>query len=133
MIRFQSVVLPLLRAALGETVNVVSVMPDVDERELPMVSVRRVGGARNGKMPEGFDQPVVEMTAVSGDGFIEAEELYSDALEALYAAVRAQQTVPGVGYLHSIVEQQGPITGPLGLNDLWSVKGMVKLGVRAEL
>jgi hypothetical protein len=43
---------------------------------------------------------VVEMTAYSADGLPEAETLYEDALEALYAAVEAQTQTPA-GYLHA--------------------------------
>ena len=70
------------------------------------------------------------MAAVSADGPIEAEELYDDALEALYDAVRQQITVEGVGYLHSIRETQGATQAPSEVPDTWMVQGSIRLGLR---
>lgn len=130
MIRPQAVVLPLLRSALPG-VSVVSVIPDVDHRQLPMVHVERVGGTRNVNMPDKHANPVVRVTAASGAGLIEAEELYEASLTALYAAVRAQQPVPGVGHLQSISEASGPSEIPSGVQDVWTVGGTVQVAVRS--
>lgn len=132
MIRPQSVVLPILRAepALAG-VAVVSQIPDVDYRTFPMVVIQRAGGIRNINLPRRVSRPGLEMTAVSADGLIEAEELYESALEALYAAVSDQTVVPGVGYLQSILESQGASQTPSGVPDTWAVTGSVQLGLRA--
>lgn len=74
MIRPQAVVLPLLRAALPG-VEVVSVVPDVDQRTYPMFALCRAGGTRNVNMPSRVSSPRLEMMAVSAAGLIEAEEL----------------------------------------------------------
>ncbi|MFA5707381.1 hypothetical protein [Mycolicibacterium sp.] len=129
MIRPQAVVLPVLRAALPG-VAVVSVVPDVDYRTYPMVSVRRAGGIRNRSLPRLFSQPVLELVAVSAEGLVEAEELYDEALDALYDAVRQQITVEDVGYLHSIRERQGPTQAPSPYPDTWMTEGSVAVGIR---
>jgi hypothetical protein len=96
VIRPQAVVLPILREALP-TASVVSVVPDVDHRTLPMVVIKRAGGTRNPNLPKMHSLPEVTMQAVSAEGLVEAEELYDEALEALYAAVSNQTVVPNVG------------------------------------
>ena len=95
-----------------------------------MVVIRRAGGTRHPSAPRRFALPVLELAAVSADGLVEAEELYEDALEALYAAVRQQITVEGVGYLHSINEQQGPAEADPRIPDAWSVEGQIRVGLR---
>lgn len=130
MIRVQSVVLPLLRAALPG-VAAVSWVPNANYRTLPMVAVRREGGNRNPNAPALHALPVIELTAVSADGLVEAEELYEAALDALYDAQRAQTVVPGVGYLQSIAEREGP-TGAPSPPDTWAVEGSVRLGIRSS-
>lgn len=130
MIRPQAVLLPLLRSALPGT-SVVSVIPDVDQREYPMVVVERVGGVRNVDLPEGHSKPVVRVTAASGEGLIEAEELYEEAVSALFAAARAQQVVSGVGRLQSVSEVGGPVSVPSGMPDVWTVGGTVQASMRA--
>ena len=74
--------------------------------------------------------PEVELAVFSGAGLVETEELYDEALEALYAAVAAQTTVDGVGYLHSIKETQGATQSPSPFPDTWMVQGQIQLGVR---
>jgi hypothetical protein len=130
VIRPQAVVLPILRAALPG-VQVVSVVPDVDNRVLPMVVVRRAGGSRNINLPSRHSLPAVELEAVSADGLIEAEELYDEAIEALCAAVADQTVVPNVGHLQSIPEAQEGTQSRSEVPDTWSVSGTVRLGLRA--
>ncbi|MEB3031079.1 hypothetical protein [[Mycobacterium] nativiensis] len=130
MIRVQSVVLPLLRAALPG-VEVVSWVHDVDYRTLPMISVRRAGGTRNPNAPTLHSLPMVELTAVSADGLVEAEELYDDALDVLFAAHRAQTIVTGVGYIQSLTESQGPTEAP-SPPDTWAVAGTIRAGIKPE-
>ncbi|WP_264022277.1 hypothetical protein [Mycolicibacterium pyrenivorans] len=124
-------VLPILREALPG-VAVVSVVPDADYRTFPMVVIRRAGGTRNPNHPAIHSLPEVTMEAVSADGLIEAEELYDDALEALYAAVANQTVVPNaLGHLQSLREAQGATQSPAELPDTWSVQGKLRLGLRA--
>ena len=130
MIRPQAVLLPLLRSALPG-VSVVSVIPDADHRVLPMVHVQRAGGVRNPDLPRQHAKPVVRITAASDEGLIEAEELYEASLDALYAAVRSQQVVPGVGYLQSVSEQQGASEIASGVQDVWTVGGTAQLALRS--
>ena len=130
MIRVQEVVLPVLKAALP-TVLVVSWVPDVDHRSFPMISIARRGGVRNINLPSVYSLPVVDMTAVSADGLIEAEELYEDALDALYASVSDQNVIPGVGYLQSLREEQGASQVPSVYSDSWAVQGSFRVGVRS--
>ena len=130
MIRPQAVMLPILRSALP-AVAVLSVDPDVDHRTFPLVVIGRAGGTRHPSWPKRFALPEVELTAVSADGPIEAEELYDDALDALYDAVRQQITVEGVGYLHSIREDRGATQVGSEIPDTWSVQGSVRVGLRA--
>ena len=127
MIRAQAVLLPLLRAA-SPGVKVSSVAQDVDNRELPAVQIDRVGGSRNPVFPELHSKPLIRMTAVSDEGLIEAEELYEASLDALYAAVRAQQTVPGLGHLQSLTEASGGMRMP-SPEDIWSVGGTLQLAL----
>lgn len=131
MIRPQAVLLPLLRAALGPDVNVTSVVPQVDNRKLPMVHVERVGGTRNVDMPDKHSKPVVRMTAAHDAGLVECEELYEASLDALYAAVRAQSVIPDVGYLQSLSEASGATEIPSGIPDVWAVGGTVQVSLRS--
>ena len=124
-------VLPIRREALPG-VAVVSVIPDVDYRTFPIVAIHRAGGTRHPDLPWRFSPPVLEMLAVSASDLAEAEELYDDALDAVYDAVRQQITVEGVGYLHSIRATEGAGQAPSPYADTWAVQGSVRLGVRAS-
>ncbi len=126
------VVLAILRAALPE-VFVVSVIPDVDHRRYPLVAVRRVGGVRHPRRPTLLAFPEIELTAVSADSLVDAELLYENALEALYAAVSAQTVVYGAGCLHSLTEAQGATDVGSPFPDTWAVQGTVQIGVRPAL
>lgn len=147
MIRPQAVVLPILRAALPG-VSVVSQLPDVDHRTyapseaggseapallvpFPMVLISREGGTRNPNLPRRHSHPALELSAYSADGLVEAEELYEDALDALYAAVRDQTVVEGVGYLQSIPEAEEATQAPSEVPDTWKATGTVQLSIRA--
>lgn len=129
--RPQELVLPLLRQALPDA-SVVSWIPDVDHRTFPLVLVRRVGGARHADHPTKLSLPVVELSVFSSAGLVECEDLYENALEALYAAVRRQTVVDGVGYLHSIRETQGATQSASPFPDTWMVRGSVRFGLRAN-
>ena len=129
MPRVQSVVLPILRAALPTEVTVTSWGADIDYREFPIINIRRVGGVRHGERPDLLDKSVIEMTAYTTEGLPETELLYSDALEALYEAVR-KQTQTDAGYLHSIKETMGATQFSSLFMDSWRVQGLIALGVR---
>lgn len=105
MIRPAQVVLPLLRAALPGASVVSGFRTWTIGRSL--VLVRRAGGPRLAKAPRLMSLPEIELSVYSDEGLVECEQLYEDALEALYAAQHAQTVVPDVGYLHSIREAQG--------------------------
>jgi hypothetical protein len=122
------VVLPILRAALPD-VTVNSWIPTIDDREFPIVQVRRIGGFRHKKRFDKFELPVVEVTAYTMDGLVETEELYADALEALYLAVQ-NQTQTDAGYLHSIKETFGATQFSSPFQDSWRVQGLIQFGLR---
>lgn len=128
MPRVQRVVIPILRDALPG-VKVGSWVEDVDFRDFPMLNIRRIGGFRNSKFPTKLDLPVIELTAFGTEGLVETEKLYSDALEALYQAVK-EQTVTEYGYLCSIKETMGMTQFSSLFMDSWRVQGLIELGVR---
>lgn len=127
--RFQQVVIPILRDALGPDVAVRSWVDDIDFRTYPIINVRRVGGVRDGSHPDKLDHPVVEMTAYTDEGLIETEELYAAALEALYEAHRRQTLTPA-GYISNITETMGATQFSSLFIDTWRVQGLIRLGVR---
>lgn len=136
MPRVQAIVLPLLRdaglEAHGTAATVNSWIPDIDYRQFPLIQVRRFGGIRNPKRPTLLSTPVIELTvytqAPAGD-LPATEQLYEDALEALYAAVRKQTQTPA-GYLHSMLETLGETQFSSLFQDSWRVQGLIQLGIR---
>lgn len=128
MPRVQAIVLPILREALPD-VTITSWGADIDYRTFPLINIRRVGGVRHGEHPDLLDKPVIEMTCYTTVGLPETELLYTDALEALYAAVR-YQTQTDAGYLHSIKETMGMTQFSSLYMDSWRVQGLLALGVR---
>jgi hypothetical protein len=130
MPRVQAVVLPILRAAPGlDGVEISTWVPDIDYRTFPLINIRRVGGARHGEHPNLLDKSVIEMTCYATTGLPDTETLYSEALEALYEAVR-KQTQTDAGYLHSIKETMGATQFSSLFMDSWRVQGLIALGVR---
>lgn len=127
--RAQAVVIPLLREALPGGVKVGSWVEDIDYRDFPMINLRRIGGIRHDRRPTQLAYPVLEMTAFGTDGLIETEQLYEDALEALYEAVRLQKQTPS-GYLHSMFETMGATQFSSLFMDSWRVQGLIAFGVR---
>lgn len=128
MVRVQAVVIPILRDRF-DGVKVGSWVEDVDYREFPILNVRRVGGLRNRKFPKKLDLAVIELTAYTREGLIETEQLYSDALEALYDACAAQKQTPA-GYIHSMKETMGMTQFSSLYMDSWRVQGLIQIGVR---
>lgn len=129
MPRVQAVLLPILRDALPETVKVGTWVEDIDYRHFPMINLRRIGGARHEVRYSDLALPVVEMTAFGIEGLPETEQLYEQALEALYEAVRLQ-TLTDAGYLHSIKETMGATQFSSLFQDSWRVQGLIQFGVR---
>ncbi|AQP30879.1 tail terminator [Rhodococcus phage AngryOrchard] len=127
--RFQQVLLPILREGLGPGVAVRSWIDDIDQRTYPMVNIRRIGGTRDGNFPNKLDHPVVEITAYTDEGLIETEELYSQALDVLYAAQRKQILTPA-GYITNITETMGMTQFSSLFIDTWRVQGLIRLGIR---
>lgn len=128
--RFQSVVIPILRASPALAgVKIGSWIEDIDHRLFPMINIRRVGGVRHETRPNELDKATMEMTAYTSEGLIETEQLYIEALEVLYDAVE-QQTQTDAGYLHSIKETFGMTQFSSLFMDSWRVQGLIALGVR---
>lgn len=128
--RIQAVVLPILRAAPALSgVHIGSWVEDIDYRQFPMINIRRLGGERSEVLPTLFSRPVIEMTAYGNVGLVETEQLYEDALEALYEAVRQQTQTPD-GYLSSIKETLGATQFSSLFMDSWRVQGLLALGLR---
>jgi hypothetical protein len=128
--RIQAVVLPILRnnpTLAG--VHVGSWVEDIDYRQFPMINIRRLGGERSEALPFHLSRPVIEMTAYGNVGLVETEQLYEDALEALYDAVHRQTQTPA-GYLSSIKETLGATQFSSLFMDSWRVQGLIALGLR---
>lgn len=123
------VVLAVLREALPGT-SVVSVVPDVDHRTYPMISIERDGGTRLPAAPRRLSHPVLKLTAVAADSSVAAEELYEEALDTLFDAAAAHTSVPGAAALHSIRETQGATQVPSKYPDTWAVEGKLRVGVK---
>ena len=128
MPRISPIVLQILREALPD-VTVATWGADIDYRQFPLINIRRVGGFRNKDMPTVLSLPVIEMTAYTAEGLPETEQLYEDALEALYEAVRLQRQFPS-GYLHSMRETMGMTQFSSLFMDSWRVQGLIQLGLR---
>lgn len=126
--RVQAVVLPILRESFPD-VTVQSWGADIDYRVFPILNIRRVGGVRDFIRPKQLDKPVIEMTAYTDIGLPETEQLYKDALEVLYNAVRVQKQTEA-GYLHSMKETMGMTQFSSLYMDSWRVQGLIQFGVR---
>jgi hypothetical protein len=126
--RVARVVLPILREALPG-VAVQTWGADIDYRHFPILNLRRVGGKRHGRRATELGWPVIEMTVFTDVGLPETEQLYEDALEVLYDAVRRQRLTE-YGYLHSIKETMGATQFSSLFMDSWRVQGLIQLGVR---
>lgn len=128
MPRISPIVLGILRDSLPG-VTVTTWGADIDYREFPVINIRRVGGKRHETKPNLLAFQVVEMTAYTNVGLPETEQLYEDALEALYEAQRLQTLYPE-GYLHSIKETMGATQFSSLFQDSWRVQGLIQLGHR---
>ncbi|OWL98895.1 hypothetical protein B7435_23660 [Mycolicibacterium peregrinum] len=130
MPRPQDVVLPILRTAVGDQfAKLGSWTEDVDYRQFPLLNVRRAGGIRYRPGPRKLSLPVIELSVYGTTDLPTTEQLYEDALEALYDAVR-NQTPTEAGFLHSITETVGATQVPSPFPRSWLVRGSVRLGIR---
>jgi hypothetical protein len=129
--RIQEIVLPILRAwpALSEA-KVGSWTEDIDYRHFPMINVRRIGGTRNHNQPLLLSSPVIELTAYGTVDLEDTEDLYEDALEALYDAVQRQTVIPNLGSLSGITETMGATQFDSPFQASWRVQGLIRLGLR---
>lgn len=128
MIRPNELVLPLLRATFP-TIAVVSQVPDVDHRTLPLILVRPAGGT-DSEYPEMLGFSVIEMSAHSATDLADAENLYLKARMALVGASRRQQVIAGKGWLHSVRQTMGATQLEPIFEDTWRVLGLIRLGLR---
>lgn len=125
--RIQEIALPILKAGLPG-VQVVSWVPDVADRQFPIVGVRRLGG-----LPvdvDMYDRAVIEVTAYSDTNLVDCENLCLDARQLLWNAWKAQTVVPGKGSIGSYFETLGPTQFDSPYDDTWRVQYLVQLGIR---
>lgn len=122
------VVLPLLRAALPAVT--VSTWTEATGRTYPLVMIGRAGGSRHETRPRLLSVPELDFSAISDEAPESTDVLYDDVYMALFDAVRAQTVVPGVGYLHSLSEDAGPMTTRGPWPDTYMTSGTVRVGIR---
>lgn len=130
--RVQAVLIPVLREVLGDKAEISSWVPDIDYRKYPVVNIRRIGGYRNRNTPAWLDHPVVEITVFSDEGLIEAEELYTEVLNALFNAAD-QQEMHGGGYVSYVKETMGMTQFSSPFQDTWRIQGLVQIGIRVPV
>lgn len=127
MPRVQEIVLPILRDNLPG-VNVVSWVPDVADRQFPIVNVRRLGGLAVDV--EKLDRAVIELTAYSDVNLMDCENILLDAREVLWEAWKKQTVVPEKGSISSFFETLGPTQFDSPYDDTWRVQCLIQLGLR---
>lgn len=126
MPRVQEVILPVLRERMP-LVNFTTWVPDVDQREFPLINIRRLGG-----LPvdvRRLDRAVIELTAYSRDGIVACENTYLDARTVLWDMWRDQIVTPS-GSISSFFETMGPTQFDSPFEDTWRVQGLIQLGIR---
>lgn len=130
MPRVQEIILPVLREELPG-VQVTSWIPAVEDRQYPLVNIRRLGGLpSNGAYDiEQLDRPVIEMTAYTRDGLVPTEDLYLDAQTVLSDMCKYQR-VTEKGYIHSFFITMGMTQFNSNLDGTWRVQGLIQLGIR---
>jgi hypothetical protein len=131
MPRVQRIVLPILRDALTQYpgLKIGSWVEDIDYRDFPMVNVRRVGGLPSRSQPLLLGKPVIEMTVYATEDLPSTEDLYQDALEALYNAWWKQQKTD-YGTIAFVDETMGMTQFDSPFQDSWRVQGLIQLGTR---
>lgn len=133
MPRIQRIVLPILRDALTAYpgLKIGSWVEDIDYRDFPMINVRRIGGSPNPDNPLIHNRPIIEMTVYATEDLPSTEDLYQDALEALYKAWW-KQVVTDYGSLNYVHENMGMTQFDSPFRDSWRVQGLIQLGQRVR-
>ena len=132
MPRVQRIVIPILRDAFigyGRPVKVGSWTEDIDYRDFPMFSVRKIGGIRDPKNPTILAFPKIELTCYDNVDLPTTENLYEYALEAIYKAWWTQRETPD-GYISSVFETMGATEFRSPFQDSWRIQGLIQLGIR---
>lgn len=127
--RFQEVVIPILRDALPEEVEVSSWINDIDYRTYPIVNLRRMGGYRDRDRPEQLDHPVIELTVLGDIGLVETEDLYIETFNALLEAAKTQTPTPA-GRISYVRETMGMTQFGSLFDATWRVQGLIQIGIR---
>jgi hypothetical protein len=129
--RVAKIMIPIIRAGLAaDDVKVGTWTEDIDLRHFPMINLRRVGGTgRNPKRPTQISHALVEMAIYGVDTLDDTEQLYEDALEALFDAW-LHQTLTDAGYIHSIKEHIAMEVMTSPFEDSWRVQGLILVGIR---
>lgn len=125
--RIQEVVIPILRSEFPDA-QVVSWVPDMQNRHYPIINVRRLGGYPID--PRMFDRATIELTVYGNVNLEETETLLKDAQIVLWDAVRTQRVVSGKGYLHSYTQTMGMTQFDSPYDDTWRVQSLIQLGLR---
>lgn len=125
--RVQEIVLPILKAELPG-VQVVSWVPDVDDRDYPIVNVRRLGGLEVDV--DMLDRAVIEITCFTDTNVIECENLCLDTRQILWNAWKKQTVVPDKGSISSFFTTLGPTQFDSPYDDTFRVQMLVQLGLR---
>lgn len=125
--RVQEIVLPILKAELPG-VQVVSWVPDVEDREFPMLNVRRLGGLEVDV--DMYDRAVIEVTAYTDTNLIDCENLCLDARQVLWDAWKKQTVVVDKGSIGSFFTTLGPTQFDSPYDDTWRVQTLIQLGLR---
>lgn len=125
--RVQEIVLPILKAELPG-VQVVSWVPDVEDREFPMLNVRRLGGLEVDV--DMYDRAVIEVTAYTDTNLIDCENLCQDARQVLWNAWKKQTVVTNKGSIGSFFTTLGPTQFDSPYDDTWRVQTLIQLGLR---
>lgn len=125
--RIQEVVLPILKADLPG-VQVVSWVPDVADRQFPIVQVRRLGGLEVDV--DMYDRAVIELTAYTDTNLMDCENLCLDARQILWDAWKTQTVVPGKGSIGSFFTTLGPTQFDSPYDDTYRVQSLIQLGLR---
>lgn len=133
MPRVQRIVLPLLRDSLTQYpgLKIGSWVEDIDYRDFPMINIRRIGGLPSDSQPLLLGKPVIEMTVYATDDLPSTEDLYQDALEALYNAWW-KQTLTDYGTLAFVNETMGMTQLDSPFQDSWRVQGLIQVGTRVR-
>lgn len=125
--RVQEIVLPILKAELPG-VQVVSWVPDVDDRQYPIINIRRLGGLEVDV--DMLDRAVIEVTAFTDTNVMECEDLCLDARQILWNAWKRQTVVSGKGSISSFFTTLGPTQFDSPYDDTFRVQTLIQLGLR---